>query len=103
MKHLSPYIQAKLCEAIMMLLEDEAPRICLSNFAHCLSLLDLYKQEIPRDILKELHTIIEDYAEIGGEGDVAFRSAEFSNDENTELAERLLSIYIEIKGGSLIF
>jgi hypothetical protein len=103
MKHLSPYIQAKLCDAIMVLLEDEASRICLSNFAHCLSLVELYKHEIPQDILKELHKIMEDYTEIGDEGDMSFRSAEFTDDEKIELAERLLSIYIDIKGGSLIF
>ena len=102
---MSPYIQARLCEAISALLEDEdkESRARLSNFAHCLFVLDLYKNEIAPGLLEELHTIVNDYVETGDEGQLTFRLAEFSEKEQAELAERLLSIYINISGGNLVF
>lgn len=103
MKLLSPYIQTKLCDALLALLGDETPPTCLANYAQCLFLLDLYKKEIPDDLLNELHAIMDEYVEIGDEGHIRFRAAAFSNQEKTELAERLLSIYIDVRGGVLIF
>jgi hypothetical protein len=103
MDRLSPYIQAKLCEAILILLDDEISQTRLSNFAQYMVLLDLYKQEIPHNLLNELHAIMNDYIELGDEGNIKFRSNEFSDEQKTKLTERLLSIYIEIKGGNLIF
>jgi hypothetical protein len=105
MDRLSPYMQAKLCEAISILLEEEgeASRPRLSNFAHCLFLLDLYKKEIPSHLLKELHDIMNDYVTTGDDGQITFRSSEFLSEKNTDLAERLLSLYIDIMGGNLVF
>jgi hypothetical protein len=104
MDRLSPYMQAKLCEAISALLEEEreASRPRLSNFAHCLFLLDLYKKEIPSHLLNELHAIMDDYVTIGEDGQITFRSNEFVTEEKAELAERLLSLYIDIMGGNLV-
>ena len=103
MKRLSPFIQEQLCEAIATLVDDEAASLCLSNFAHCLFVLDLYKNEIPCALREELHEIINDYVEKGDDGQIAFRSNEFSDEQKMELAEQLLAIYIDVKGGSLIY
>jgi hypothetical protein len=100
---LSPDIQSKICGAISELLEDEPSQSSLPNFAHCLFLLDLHEKEIPADLLSELHTILDKYVRVSDEGQVMFRSIELSDDEKMELAEQLLSIYIEMKGGGLIF
>jgi len=103
MNHLSPFIQDKLCEAIAVLMGDEPSSVCLENFSHCLFLLDLYKKEIPQSILEELHGIMDSFVEkIEGE-EVKFRSKELSNEEKAALAERLLLIYIDVKGGNLIY
>ena len=104
MNHISPLVQAQLCEAILRLLEEnDTSKDCLSNFSHCVFLLDLYNQEIPAALLNELHAIIDDYVEIGDEGHITFCSPQFSDEEQVELVERLLSIYIDVKGGNLIF
>jgi hypothetical protein len=99
----SPDLQSKICDAISELLEDELSQSSLPNFAHCLFILDLYEKQIPADLLNELHDILNKYVKMSDEGQVMFRSIEISDDEKMELAEQLLSIYIEIKGGGLIF
>lgn len=85
-----------------MLLEDEVSLSCLSNFAHFLLLLDLYENEIPHSLLEELRALVDDYVETN-DGQIVFRCNEITDEQKTALTENLLSIYIEIKGGDLVF
>lgn len=103
MGRLSPFIQAQLSDALMTLLKDDSLRIGLSDFSHCLLILDLYKREIPHSLLNELHGILRDYVQIGDRGQITSRSNEYTDEQWASLNERLLSIYVEINGGSLIF
>jgi hypothetical protein len=102
MDHLTPYIQARLCETLLTLLESEISQTSLTNFAHCLFILDLYKEEIPRNLLNEFHTILNKYIKLGDEGSITYRYHGLSDEQMMELTEQLLSLYIEINGGNLI-
>jgi hypothetical protein len=99
MQHVSSYVRSQLCEAIFILLENEDFPTRLSKFTQY-----LISCEIPHDICIEMHEIANIYVECVDDQETNIpRARHLSAEQEAMLTERLLAIYIDIQGGSLIF
>ena len=94
----------KVCEAIIALLADQSLQTRLSIFNQYLQVLESYAAEMPSSLLHELKTILDIFNRyLDGEEMVMTSRQKLTAEQEAELVERLLTIYIELKGGGLIF
>ena len=103
MQSLSPHVRDKLCEALATLLEDNPTCDRLLNFDRYLAVLQLYENEIPKKLFIELHQIHTHFSQWLKEREASVLPDSVSANREAELTEKLLSIYIEVRGGGLIF
>ena len=97
-------VENKVCEAIIALLADESLQTRLSIFNQYLQVLEPYAAEMPPSLLQELKTIADIFNRyLDGEEMVMTSRQKLTDEQEAELVERLLTIYIELKGGGLIF
>jgi hypothetical protein len=104
MQHITAQVREKLCDALMTLLGDDSSLARLNTFTQYLDFLKHYEHEIPSGLLRELTDLSNDfYKYFIDEAAATTPEKELTAEQEAELTERLLSIYIEVKGGGLIF
>jgi hypothetical protein len=98
------YVREKLCLTISALLDDGPIQARVSHANEYLIMLKLYELENIEEIRQEFEDII---TEITGSSGMSERikspTEELTLKQETELIERLLSIYVRESRGSLIF
>ena len=97
---MSSHVREKLCEAMLALFEEDSVQIRLSKYRQYLTDLKHYEREIPAGLFNELKGILDDFDDFFT---VNGLEKKLSVKQEEEFTERLLSIYIEVKGGGLIF
>jgi hypothetical protein len=103
MRHLSEHVREQLSQAIMALLKDASFPVRLLTFNQYLAVLKLYEHEIPPGILEELRGISRGFGDFGNEGNLVMSVKELTAEQEAQLTEALLSIYIDLRGGALLF
>jgi hypothetical protein len=100
MPQVSDSITRKLCQVIDSLLAEGPIQERLADATRCLDLLEFYKSEFPTAIFNEFTDIIRDLTEMlsNNQGNMPL-----APEQEIDLTNKMLSLYIEISGGVLIF
>ena len=98
------YVRKKLCLTISALLDDGPIQARVSRANEYLIMLKLYELENTEEIRKEFEDIIAEITrDSSANGRIISPIEELTPTQETELIERLLSIYVRESGGNLIF
>jgi len=101
---MNDYVREKLCLTISALLDDGPIQARVSRANEYLIMLKLYELENTEEIRKEFEDIIAEITrDSSANGRIISPIEELTPTQETELIERLLSIYVRESGGNLIF
>lgn len=100
MPQVSDSVTRKLCQVIDSLLAEGPIQERLADATRRLDLLEFYKSEFPTAIFNEFTDIIRDLTEMlsNNQGNMPL-----APEQEIDLTNKMLSLYIEISGGVLIF